>query len=125
MEILCDRGLYINWAFKKKIKKKKKKRMWLLLTRFRGILIYSLDRKLNGQGRSELSFALSCRLTNATFKISVIKTYECYVQQKGVMVAVPVDTSLRAVMITTAKTKVARAVKREATAMADTIKNNG
>ena len=35
------------------------------------------------------------------------------------MVAVPIDTSLRAVMITTAKTKVARAVKREATAMAD------
>ena len=40
------------------------------------------------------------------------------------MVAVPVETSLRAVMIVTAKTKVARAVKSEATAMADTIKNN-
>ena len=75
MEILCDSGLSINWAFdKKKLKNKKKKRKWLLLTRFRGILIYSLDRKLNGQGRSELSFTLSCPLTNATFKISVIKT---------------------------------------------------
>ena len=41
------------------------------------------------------------------------------------MVAVPVETSLRAVMIATAKTKVARSVKSEATAMADTIKNNG
>ena len=74
MEILCDSGLSINWAFDKKNLKIKKKRKWLLLTRFRGILIYSLDRKLNGQGRSELSFTLSCRLTNATFKISVIKT---------------------------------------------------
>ena len=41
------------------------------------------------------------------------------------MVALPVETSLRAVMIATVKTKVARAVKSEATAMADTIKNNG
>ena len=37
------------------------------------------------------------------------------------MVAVPVETSLRAVMIATSKTKVARAVKSVATAMADTI----
>ena len=41
------------------------------------------------------------------------------------MVAVPVEASLRAVMIATAKTKVARAVKSEATAMTDAIKNNG
>ena len=41
------------------------------------------------------------------------------------MVAIPVETSLRVVMIATAKTKVARAVKSEATAMADAIKNNG
>ena len=34
------------------------------------------------------------------------------------MVAVPVETSLRAVIIATSKTKVARAVKSEATAMA-------
>ena len=41
------------------------------------------------------------------------------------MATIPVETSLRAVMIATAKTKVARAVKSEATAMADAIKNNG
>ena len=41
------------------------------------------------------------------------------------MATIPVETSLRAVMIATAKIKVARAVKSEATAMADAIKNNG
>ena len=41
------------------------------------------------------------------------------------MAAIPVETSLRAVTIATAKTKEAKAVKSEATAMADAIKNNG
>ena len=41
------------------------------------------------------------------------------------MAIIPVETSLRAVMIATAKIKVARAVKSEATAMTDAIKNNG
>ena len=41
------------------------------------------------------------------------------------MAIIPVETSLRAVMIATAKIKQARAVKSEATAMTDTIKNNG
>ena len=41
------------------------------------------------------------------------------------MATIPVETSLRAVMIATAKIKQARAVKNEATAMADAIKNNG
>ena len=50
-----------------------------------------------------------------------MKIYGVYLQQGEAMVAVPVETSLRAVMIATAKTKVARAVKSEATAMADTI----
>ena len=40
------------------------------------------------------------------------------------MVAVPVETSFRFVMIATAKTKVLRAAKSEATAVADAIKNN-
>ena len=40
------------------------------------------------------------------------------------MVASPVETWHRVVMIATAKTKVARAVKSEATAMADAIKND-
>ena len=40
------------------------------------------------------------------------------------MVAVPVETSSRFVMIATAKTKVVRAVKSEAKAVADAIKNN-
>ena len=40
------------------------------------------------------------------------------------MVAVPVETLFRFVMIATAKTKVVRAVKSEATSVADAIKNN-
>ena len=41
------------------------------------------------------------------------------------MATIPVETALRAVMIATAKVKVARAIKSEATAMTDAIKNNG
>ena len=41
------------------------------------------------------------------------------------MATIPVITSLRAVTIATAKIKVARAVKSQATAMTDAIKNNG
>ena len=40
------------------------------------------------------------------------------------MVALPVKTSFRFVMIATAKTKVVRAVKSEATAVANAIKSD-
>ena len=52
-------------------------------------------------------FASSCRLTVATFNGS--RPTSVYLQQEGAMVTVPVDAFLRAVMITTAKTKVASA----------------
>ena len=54
-------------------------------------------------------FASSCRLSDDTFNGS--RPTSVYLQQEWALVAVPVETSLCAVMIATAKTKVARAVK--------------
>ena len=59
-------------------------------------------------------------------KFQRIKTHECLLTTgRSNGSHIPVETSLRVVMIATAKIKVARAVKSEATAMADAIKNNG
>ena len=59
-------------------------------------------------------------------KFQRIKTHKCLLTTgRSNGSHIPVETSLRVVMIATAKIKVARAVKSEATAMADAIKNNG